>query len=29
MGVRVDKKIIQFFVHIIIDIYDFCFAHGP
>jgi len=29
MGVHVDKKIIQIFVHIVIDIYDFFFAHGP
>jgi hypothetical protein len=29
MGVHVDKKIIQIFVHIVIDIYDFVFAHGP
>jgi hypothetical protein len=28
MGVRVDKKIVQIFFCLCIDIYDF-FAHGP
>jgi hypothetical protein len=28
MGVRVDKKSIQIFVHIVIDIYEKKIAHG-
>jgi hypothetical protein len=28
MGVHVDKKNIQVFVHIVLDIYEKMFAHG-
>jgi len=29
MGVHVDQKNIQFFLNLVVDIYDFLFAHGP
>jgi hypothetical protein len=29
MGVCVDKKIVQIFVCLVINIYDYFFTHGP